>query len=183
MSDLTQDELIAKLLPDEDRDYGDDNRAGVVAKVEAGEYVIRENPTGGQPIFSIASAGSRPVRGSGKIGPTGLQGASQRLTQVLIEFMEDGGHELVVETLREALEGGKDTDGKDLVPWKTRMDAAELVFERIIGRVHERRTSSENKLLDLLARKLQAGEMEEEREIPQLPEYTVIEIDTEDVAG
>ena len=97
-----------------------------------------------------------------------------------LDFFGPPGHG---DICTEALEGGKDDAGKDKIPWKTRMDAAELVFERVIGRVHERRTSSENKLLDALLRRMQLGELDEEREVPLLPEYTTNELPNEDAAG
>ncbi len=39
---------------------------------------------------------------------------------------------------------------------------------------------AENKLLDALLRRVQLGELDEEREIPQLPEYTTLEVESDE---
>ncbi|KKM94387.1 hypothetical protein LCGC14_1198800 [marine sediment metagenome] len=173
MSKPTTEELIERLDPD--RNYGDRTFEQVVQEVRDGDLLLREAPN--DNVLPIIYSKSGPiVKGTASTSHPGANAASQKLTNRLLKFVADGADDLAIGVLREALEGGT---GDDKVPWKTRLDAVELLFLRVLGVPERQHTPNESAALLALIERIASGDMGEERDIPQLPAYTTLEVEAE----
>lgn len=167
----TQEELIARL--DEKRDYGPRGLEGVIAAVRSEELYLTEVPDFDIPAIR-KTENNMAVKGTARISRNGSNSAGQRLTQLLIDYMEqDGGEEKMLSVVDETL----NMESKHDIPWKSRVDMVAWVTERIAGRPADARPPVEDALIKQLLSRMQQGTLNEEREIPQLPEYTTIEVE------
>ena len=159
---MSNEELLDRLDPD--LDYGNRTLAEVRAEVEAGTLVLSEAKETKQPV--VRRAGSRAmVRGSGDTEAT-RDSATDVLNAALQDYVvSGGGAEKMVALVDKML-----TD--DDASWKARADALNFLADRTLGRPKDHHRSDVSPELAELLRRMAAGELNEHREIPQLPVYT-----------
>ena len=159
---MTTDELLDRLDPD--LDYGNRTFAEVRAEVAAGTLVLAEAEESEQPIMRRADSGAM-VRGSGDTEAT-RESASDVLNAALQDYVvSGGGAEKMVALVDKML-----TD--DDASWKARADALNFLADRTLGRPKDHHRSDVSPELAELLHRMAAGELDERREIPQLPVYT-----------
>lgn len=162
---MTTDELLDRLDPD--LDYGNRTFAEVRTEVLAGTLVLSEAQESEQPIARRADSGAM-VRGSGDTEAT-RDSAADMLNAALQDYvMHGGGAEKMVALVDKILTG-------DDASWKARADALNFLTDHTIGRVKDRYGPGDNPLLVELLARMARGELDEERDTPQLPEYTTSE--------
>ena len=171
----TQEEVIARLDPD--RDYGKRGYAGTKAAVREGVLALTEAKDYDIPVIRQVSNGLA-VKGTARVNrnPSGSSAAGQRLTKRLVDFMEeDDGEQMVFDVVYETL--NLNSDAKYEIPWKSRVDMVVFITERLAGRTADARPPVEDALIKELLSRMQAGTLNEEREIPLLTEYTTNEVE------
>ena len=178
-SAVTQEDLIARMDPD--RDYGKRGYEGAKTEVRRGLLVLSEAPDTDLPVIRTKARG---VMVDGTARPNrphaGSTAAGQRLSKRLVDFMEqDGGEEMAMDIIYETL--SLKNSAKYDIPWKSRVDMVVFINERISGRPQDARPPVEDALIRELLSRMQAGTLNEDREIPQLPGSREVELTTTEV--
>ena len=170
------EQLIARL--DRDRDYGERTHEQIEEAIRDGSVLASELPDVVIPRLQDAKTG-RTVKGTATTAHPGSNAASQKLHHHLVKLVaEDGGAELAVNTLKELMAGGKDSHG-NVIPPKTRLDAVDLLFMRVLGVPERNTTPNENAALIALMEQMAQGQLNERRSIPEAPQYGAREIEVE----